>query len=68
VAFREVDLQSVATARRLCERTMTSKLDQRLSPMAATRLIDGITRETAGAATALVRRVTLSNLLSLQVG
>jgi hypothetical protein len=40
VAFREVDLQIVATARRLCERTMTSKLDQELSPMAATRLID----------------------------
>ena len=35
--LRKADLQSMATARRLCERTMTSKLDQRLSPMAATR-------------------------------
>jgi hypothetical protein len=35
--LREADLQSMATARRLCEQTMTSKREQRLSPMAATR-------------------------------
>jgi hypothetical protein len=67
VAFREVDPQNVARSRRRCDPTMTSKLDQRLSAMAATRLIDGITKETAGAATALMRRVILSTLLSLQV-
>jgi hypothetical protein len=35
--LRKADLQSMATARRLCERTMTSKPEQRLSLVAATR-------------------------------
>jgi hypothetical protein len=35
--LREAGLQSMATARRLCERMITSKREQRLSPVAATR-------------------------------
>jgi hypothetical protein len=42
--LREADLQSMATTRRLRERMMTSKREQRLNPMAATHLVDGIRR------------------------
>jgi hypothetical protein len=36
--LREADLHSMTTVRRGCERMMTSKREQRLNPMAATRI------------------------------